>query len=152
MLIRLARGKGKGEKPGQTEGAWKAFDRLDLPYGDKDFIRRALWAEHPVVERLQPWTKNGQCELCGVTETHRHVYGFCKYIPFAPDVSKTFTPCRREDGIPLNPTTLLADHPLISLTTTQGLIIWAVVQSSWSLRGSQVLHQQTHGLDKFFAT
>ena len=64
--------------------------------------------------------------LCGVTETHRHVHGFCKYIPFALDIiSQTFVPCRGENGLPLNPATLLADHPLISLTTTQGLSIRA---------------------------
>ena len=151
MLIRLAQGKGK--KPQQTAEVWKAFERLHLPYGDKDFIRRALWAKLPVAERLQAWTKNALCEMCGVPENHRHVYGHCKYIPYALDVvSKTFSPCKGADGTPLDPTTILADHPLISLTTTQGLVIWAAVLSSWSLRCSQVLHQQTHGLDEFVAT
>ena len=127
MLIRLARGKGK--TPQQTEGVWKAFERLDLPYGvnDKDLIRRALWAKLPVAERLQPWTNNDPCALCGVIETRRHVYGFCKCMPFAWDtLSKTSVPCRDENGQPLNPTALLADHPLLSLTT-HGLIVWFLV-------------------------
>ena len=135
MLIRLAQGKGK--KPQQTAEVWKAFERLHLPYGDMNFIRRALWAKLPVAERLQAWTKNALCEMCGVPENHRHVYGHCKYIPYALDVvSKTFFPCKGADGTPLDPTTILADHPLISLTTTQGLVIWAAVLSSWSLRCS----------------
>ena len=150
MLMRLARGKGKTSQ--QTEEVWKAFDRLDLPYGDKDFIRRALWAKLPVADRLQSWTKNDQCAVCGVVETHRHVYGSCKYMPFAFDaLNKTFVPCREENEQPLNLTALLAEHPLLSPTTTQGLIIWAAVQSSWSLRCAQFLHPQTHGLDEFVA-
>ena len=74
-------------------------------------------------------------------------------MSFALDtLNKMFAPCRDENGQPLNPTTLLADHPLLSLTTTRGLIIWAAVQSSWSLRCAQVVHQPTHGLDEFVAT
>ena len=51
----------------------------------------------------------------------------------------------------MEPSRLLRDHPLLSLTTTQGLLLWAGLKVQWSLRCWAKYQKRMIVLDEFIA-
>ena len=45
------------------------YDNVYIPFVEKDYLRRALWASLPVAERLPSWTKPSICLWCGVVQS-----------------------------------------------------------------------------------
>ena len=65
------------------------------------------------------------CILCAVPEMTRHAVAFYKFMGFAADaVHKSFGPVWAPPGQQVPLQELLLDHSLLSLKTTQGLVMW----------------------------
>lgn len=97
-------------------------------------------------------TKSRLCPLDGLVETHEHIYRHCKFTAFAIDtVRKAFKLPTLEDGTVLEPSRILAEHPLQSLTTTQGLLLWTAAHTQWALRCAKQFQGADPNLDDFVA-
>ena len=91
----------------------------------KYFMRHALWSKLSVGMRTQH-VYQPNCILFAVPETTRHAVAFCKFMGFAAGaVRKAFDPVWAPTGQQVPLQELLLDHPLLSLKTTQGLVMWA---------------------------
>ena len=106
----------------KTLEVWSAFQRLYLPRWDKNFITRCLWKKLPVGTRME--RLGGKlCPLDSRVETHEHVFRHCFFRPFLFDtVRRAFGLVPTPSGV-VEPSRLLHEHPLLSLTTTHGLIL-----------------------------
>ena len=97
-------------------------------------MRKALWKKLVVGARMQRVFGRPKCEVCGGLETVSHVLSTCKYLPFAADsILKAFGPVRDDNGGVVVLQQIIMTHPELSLSTTQGLALWAVVQASRAL-------------------
>ena len=54
-------------------------------------------------------------------------------------------------GVKVEPSRLLRDFPLLSITTTQGLSLWAGLKAQWNLRCRAKYQHQPATLDEFIA-
>ena len=117
----------------QTLEVWRAFQRFVLPKWDKDFIRRCPWKKLPLGTRME--RLGGKlCPLVSKVERHEHVFRHCFFSPlFFDTVRRAFGLVPTPSGA-VEPRRLLHEHPLLSLTTTQGLILPAGVKVQWNLR------------------
>ena len=105
---------------------WCAFNRLILPHSSKEFIRESLWANLKVGDRLKSWLPGQRhCCLCGEVQTVPHVLFNFKVVLLTGDIiCKCFnTPVHQFSH----------DH-LQTLSTPQGLLLWAARQANWSVR------------------
>ena len=119
----------------QEPEVWEQLAQLKLPGAQRDFMRRALWKKLAVGARTQHAYHQPNCILCSVPETIKHVLAACKFWPVAVDiVRKAFGPVWGRDGAMCSMDTLLVAQPLLSLSTTQGLALWAAARASWVLR------------------
>ena len=121
-----------------------------MPKWDKDFIRRCLWKKLPVGTRME--RLGGKlCPLDSKVETHEHVFRHCFFSSFLFDtVRRAFGLVPTPSGA-VEPSRLLHEHPLLSLTTTQGLILWAGVKVQWNLRCRAKYQKKAPVLDEFIA-
>ena len=119
----------------QEPEVWEQLALLKLPGAQRDFMRRALWKKLAVGARTQHAYHQPNCILCSVPKTIKHVLTACKFWPVAVDiVRKAFGPVWGRDGAMCPMDTLLVAQPLLSLSTTQGLALWAAARASWVLR------------------
>jgi hypothetical protein len=87
----------------------------------------------------------------GRLEDHRHVLKNCYFSGFMFDtVRKAFGLVQREGGA-LEPSRLLLDEPLLSLQSTQGLVLWAGLRAQWRLRCEVKYQRQQVSLHDFVA-
>ena len=90
------------------------------------------------------------CILCVVPEMTRHVVALCKFMGFAVDaVRKAFGPVWASPGQQVPLQGLLLDPPLLSLKTTQGLVMWAASLNSCHLRCDAVFMDASPDLHEF---
>ena len=129
---------------------WQAFGRLHLPRWDRDFIQRCVWKKLPVGTRME--RLGGKlCPLDCRVEDHEHVFRNCLFSNFMFDtVRRAFRVVQGPSGV-VEPSRLLRDHPLLSLTTTQGLLLWAGLKVQWSLRCQAKYQKHMPVLDEFIA-
>ena len=134
----------------QPPEVWRAFERLYLPRWDKDFVRRCLWKKLPLGTRME--RLGGKlCPLDNKVEDHEHVFRHCFFCNFMFDtVRRAFGLVESEQGR-VEPSRLLRDHPLLSLTSTQGLILWAGSKVQWGLRCRAKYQRVAPVLDEFIA-
>ena len=127
--------------PRADSATWKAFKKLQLPWIDKDFIRVVLWKKLPLAKRLTPMTGGqGKCPLDGLLEDHTHFLRSCRFNSFTFYILRqTFGLVQQDDLPAVEPSRLVSDHPALSLTTTQGLLVWAALRCSWTLRCDKAL-------------
>ena len=105
-----------------------------------------------MASRLEPMTKYRFCPLDGLVETHEHIYRHCRYSAFLIDtVRKAFKLPVQEDSSLIEPSRLLSEHPLQSLTTTQGLLLWSAAHTAWALRCAKHFQATESNLDDFVA-
>ena len=117
----------------QTLEVWQEFQRLFLQKWEKDFIRRCLWKKLPVGTRME--RLGGKlCPLDSNVETHEHVFRHCFFSSFLFDTVRRAFGLVPAPSRAMEPCRLLHEHPLLSLTMTQGLILWAGVKVQWNLR------------------
>ena len=91
------------------------------------------------------------CPLDSRVDTHEHVFRHCFFSPFLFDtVRRAFGLVPTPSGV-VEPSQLLHEHPLLSLTTTQGLILWAGVKVQWNLRCRAKYQKKAPVLDEFIA-
>ena len=107
---------------------WRAFSKLILPHSSKEFIRESLWAKLKVGDRLKSWLPGQRhCCVCGEVETVAHARFNCKFVLLAGD---TISKC-------LNTSVHQISHNhLHTLSTPQGLLLWAAKQVNWSVWSS----------------
>ena len=136
--------------PRQPPPVWQAFGRLHLPRWDRDFIQRCPWKKLLVGTRME--RLGGKlCPLDCRVEDHEHVFRNCFFSNFMFDtVRRAFGVVQGPSGV-AEPSRLLRDHPLLSLTTTQGLLLWAGLKVKWSLRCRAQYQKHMPVLDEFIA-
>ena len=134
----------------QSQDVWQAVERLFLPKWDKDFIRPCLWKKLPVGTRME--RLGGKlCPLDSRVEDHEHVFRHCFFGAFMFDtVNRAFGLLQSPTGA-VEPSRVLKAHTLLSLTMTQGVILWAGVKVQWNLRCRAKYQQQPPVLDEFIA-
>ena len=92
------------------------------------------------MDKLRPWV-----------EDHEHVFPNCFFSNLMFDtVRRAFGVVQGPSGV-VEPSRLLRDHPLLPLTTTQGLLLWAGLKVQWSLRCRAKSHKHMPVLDEFIA-
>ena len=137
-------------KARQPPDVWRVYNKLHLPKWDLDFIKRVLWRKLPVGVRQERLGGN-LCPMDGRLEDHRHVLKNCYFSGFMFDtVRKAFGLVQREGGA-LEPSRLLLDEPLLSLQSTQGLVLWAGLRAQWRLRCEVKYQRQQVSLHDFVA-
>ena len=118
-----------------SDRAWKIFARLRVPAFDKDFMHRVLWRKLTVAQRLCAMTRQDPCPFEPVVETHQHFFEGCKFTEFlGSSIEHTYGQAELEGGGWVAVKHLPFHHPVLSLTTTQGLLYWVGLATAWSLR------------------
>ena len=111
------------EPPQQPPDLWQFFNRLYLPQGDLDFIRRVLRKNLPIGGRMGHRVGSKLCPLCHRLEDHEHVLRHHRFSVFLFDtVRKAFGVVQREGGA-VEPSRPLLEEPALSLPSTQGLVL-----------------------------
>ena len=91
------------------------------------------------------------CPLDCRVEDHEHVFRNCFFSNFMFDtVRRAFGVVQGLLGV-VEPSRLLCDHPLLSLTTTHGLLLLAGLKVKWSLRCRAKYQKQMPALGEFIA-
>ena len=91
------------------------------------------------------------CPLCHKHEDHEHVLWHCFFSAFSFDtVRKAFGVVQREGG-GIEPSRLLLEEPLLSLSSSRGLVVWATLKAQWALRCEARYQGATPSLDDFVA-
>ena len=92
------------------------------------------------------------CILCAVPEMTRHAVAFCKFMAFAVDaVHKAFGPVWAPPGQQVPLQELLLDHSLLSLKTTQGLVMWVASLVACCLRCDAMFTDASPDLHEFMS-
>ena len=93
-------------------------------------MRRVLWKRLPVGVHMEQ-LGGPNCPLDGRVEGHTHVLKNCFFSSFLFDnVRRAFGLAEWGDR-KVEPSRMLLDEPLISLRTTQGLVLWAGLKAQW---------------------
>ena len=130
----------------ETEGrqpveVWCAFNNLILPHSSKEFTRESLWAKLKVGDRLNSWLpRQRHCCLCGEVETVSHALFNCKFLLLAGD---TISKCLNA------PVHQISHDHLQTLSTPQGLLLWAARQANWSVPSSVRLSNRSINTSHF---
>ena len=74
------------------------------------------------------------CSLDSNVEDHAHVFRHCFVSPFMFDTVRWAFGLAVSDGKAVEPSRFLHEHPLLSLTTTRGLVLWAGLKCQRDLR------------------
>ena len=137
-------------EPRQPPEVWQAFGRLFLAKWDRDFMRRALWKKLPLGTRME--RLGGKlCPLDGRVEDHEHVFRHCMLSAFMQSTLRKAFGMVEAGGGKVEPSRLLRDFPLLSITTTQGLLLWAGLKAQWNLRCRAKYQHQPAAQDEFIA-
>ena len=148
-MLQYMQHKQRRETP-QPPEVWQTFEQLFLPKWDRNCVCRALWRNVPLGTRIE--RLGGKlCTLDGRMEDHEHAFRHCMFRAFMQSaVRKAF---RLVDfgGVKLDPSRLLKDFPLLSITTTQRLLLWAGLKAQWNLRCRGKYQHQPATLDEFIA-
>ena len=146
----------KSVEPRQESETWRAFERLDLPAGDSAFIWKSLWKKLAVRTRLTNMLAIGvHCPFNSSTESIYHSTKACTYLqPLFLIVRSLLGVVYRKTGV-IEPSRLMADHPMDSLTTLQGVLIWVGARVLWGARRDSIFRDekvtQNDYLAKFYA-
>ena len=135
--IILASQETSGRQPVEV---WRAFNKLILPHSSKQFIRESLWPKL-VGDKLKTWLPGQRhCRLCGEMETIPRALFNCKFILLASDtISKCLSTHVHQ----------ISHHHLQTLSTQQGLLLWAATQANWSVRSSVRLSNRSVNASHF---
>ena len=134
----------------QPEEVWRVFGCLHLPKWDLDFIRRVLWRKLPVGARME--RLGGKlCPQCGRVEDHAHTLKRCYFSAFMFDTVRKAFGLAQGGGGAVEPSRLLLEEPLLSLQTTQGLVLWAGLRAQWKLRCEVKYQHRQVSLEEFVA-
>ena len=137
-------------EPRQPAEVWQAFGRLFLPKWDRDFLRKAPWKKLLLGTRME--RLGGKlCPLDGRVEDHEHVFRHCMFSAFMQSTVRKAFGMVDAGGVKVEPSRLLRDFPLLSITTTQGLMLWAGLKAQWNLRCRAKYQHQPATLDEFIA-
>ena len=137
-------------EPRQPPEVWQKFGQLFLPKWDRDFVRRALWRKLPLGTRME--RLGGKlCPLDGRVEDHEHVSRHCMFGAFMQSTVRKAFGLVDSGGVKVEPSRLLRDFPLLSITTTQGLLLWAGLKAQWNLWCRAKYQHQPATLDEFIA-
>ena len=80
-------------------------------------------------------TRQDHCPFEPVVETHQHFFEGCKFTEFlGSSIEHTYGQAKLEGGGRVAVKRLPFHHPVLSLTTAQGLLYWARLATAWSLR------------------
>ena len=86
--------------------------------------RRAPWKKLPLGTRME--RLGGKlCLLDGRVEDHEHVFRHCMFSAFMQSTVRKAFGMVESGGVKVEPSRLLRNFPLLSNTTTQGLLLWA---------------------------
>ena len=131
------------EPPRQKPEVWKAWHKLLLPPPDRQFIQTALWKKLSVGVRLANWQPHETaCPICGVQETSQHAVAGCRYVSVAAHIAtQCLGPAATPEGPVSDPTDILWENPILSLTTPLGVTLWSIVRAAWSQRCMHKLNQ-----------
>ena len=134
----------------QSKEVWRVFGCLHLPKWDLDFIRRVLWRKLPVGVRME--RLGGElCPQCGRVEDHAHTLKRCYFSAFMFDTVRKAFGVAQGVGAAVEPSRLLLEEPLLSLQTTQGLVLWAGLRAQWKLRCEVKYQHRQVSLEDFVA-
>ena len=134
----------------QPPEVWQTFGQLFLHKWDQDFIRRALWRKLALGTRMD--RLGGKlCPLDGRVEDHEHVFCHCMFGAFMQSTVRKAFGLVESGGVQVEPSRLLRDFPLLSLTSTQGLLLWAGLKAQWKVRCRAKYQHQPSTLDEFIA-
>lgn len=132
----VALSQGSRQELRQPDMVWQAFNKLQLPGPDKDFIRQSLWAKLPVSTRLHvifpdipPW-----CPFDFCLEDHPHRLKSCTFMHLPMQILRSSLPLPEENGRPVEFSRLCTDAVLLSLKTPQGIFMWKLVRTMWLYR------------------
>ena len=113
----------------------KVFSRLKVPSFDRHFIHRALWRQLTVAHRLCAMTRQHNCPFEPVVETHQHFFDSCQFTEFlGSSIEPTSGQVEPEGEGLVAVKHLPYRQSELSLTTTQGLMYWTGLATTWSLR------------------
>ena len=88
-----------------------------------------------MAQLLCAMTRQDHCPFEPVVETHRHFFEGCKFTEFlGSSIEHIYGQAELEGGGWVAVKRLPFHHPMLSLTTTQGLLYWAGLATAWSLR------------------
>ena len=100
--------------------------------------------------RLYPEEKF--CPIDHRKETHLHFLRGCPTSSVMFDlVRQCFGVVQAKDDSVVEPSQLVADAPLLSLGTTQGLLIWAWLRAQWVLRCARRFRGEAYSKENFIA-
>ena len=126
------------------------FGCLHLPKWDLDFVRRVLWRKLPVGVRME--RLGGKlCPQCGRVEDHAHTPKRCYFSAFMFDTVRKAFGLAQGVGGAVEPSRLLLEEPLLSLQTTQGLVLWAGLRAQWKLQCEVKYQHRQVSLEDFVA-
>ena len=112
----------------QPQEVWRSFNKLILPHSSKEFIRESLWSKLKVGDRRKSWLPGQRhCALCGDIETVSHALYNCKFFLLACD---TISKCL---GTSVHQ---MSQYHTKTLSSAQGLLLWAARQASWHVRNA----------------
>ena len=137
-------------EPRQPPEVWQTFGQLFLPKWDRDFIRRALWRKLALGTRMERLGSK-LCLLDGRVEDHEHVFCHCMFGAFMQSTVRKAFGLVESGRVQVEPSRLLRDFPLLSLTSTQGLLLWAGLRAQLNLRCRAKYQHQPSTLDEFIA-
>ena len=125
------------ETPRQTPDTWRAWARLSLPPNDLVFIQTAPWKKLTVGCRLANWQPvDTACPLDRAQETMDHALTECRFVPTAFHLAvQCIGPIPHEGGTVVDPTEVLINTPVLSVTTPLG---WSTGRQSEHLGQSGV--------------
>ena len=147
LLYMQHRGRHLARQPPEV---WQVFERLFLPVWDKDFRKRSPWKKLPVGTHME--RMGGKlCPLDCRVEDHAHVFRHCFLSAFMFDTIRWAFGLVTHDGGTVEPSRLLLEHSLLSLTMTQGLVLWAGLKCPWGFRCRAKYQHLPPVLDEFVA-
>ena len=93
-------------------------------------MQQVLWKKLPISGRMGHRVGHNLRPICHKLEDRGHV--LCRFFAFIFDMAKKAFGLAQGEGGSVEPSRLLYDEPLLSLRSTQGLVLWAALKGAVS--------------------
>ena len=153
-VLSLCVAQGSKQEERQPGNVWSALHKLHLPGPDKDFIRQALWKKLAVGSRLHVIFPAivSLCPLDGLVEDHHHVLKACQFLQVPLSILRQCLSPVYHEGSLVEFSRLCYEYPLLSLSCSQGLLVWKVLRTLWVFRCAVMFRGQHSHVIPFMAS